>query len=129
MDIPFIPYHSLFILIILTVPEGAVFGSHTDWLSQHAALAGTIRDACLEQHTLLPSWIELGGGSNGFQFSYYGFLRPDILISCLLPQVPAIHILTCYMLAVYLVSVLLCYVWLRSENIPPLLSFTGSVLL
>lgn len=117
-----------FILIILTVPEGAVFGSHTDWLSQHAALAGTIRDACLEQHTLLPSWIELGGGSNGFQFSYYGFLRPDILISCLLPQVPAIHILTCYMLAVYLVSVLLCYVWLRSENIPPLLSFTGSVL-
>ena len=46
-----------FILIILTVPEGAVFGSNTDWLSQHASLAGTIRDACLEQHTLLPSWL------------------------------------------------------------------------
>lgn len=117
-----------FILIILTVPEGAVFGSHTDWLSQHASLAGTIRDACLEQHTLLPSWLELGGGSNGYQFSYYGFLRPDILIGCLLPQVPAIHILTCYMLAVYLSSVLLCYIWLRSENISPLLSFIGGVL-
>ena len=118
-----------FILITVTVPEGAVFGSHTDWLSQHAALAETIRDACMEQHTLLPSWLELGSGSNGYQFSYYGFLRPDILIGCLLPQIPMIHILICYMLVVYLASVLLCYVWLRSENIPPVLSFAGSVLL
>lgn len=117
-----------FILITVTVPEGAVFGSHTDWLSQHAALAETIRDACMEQHTLLPSWLELGSGSNGYQFSYYGFLRPDILIGCLLPQIPMIHILICYMLVVYLASVLLCYVWLRSENIPPVLSFAGSVL-
>ena len=77
-----------FILITVTVPEGAVFGSHTDWLSQHAALAETIRDACMEQYTLLPSWLELGSGSNGYQFSYYGFLRPDILIGWLytLPQ-------------------------------------------
>lgn len=116
------------ILITVIVPEGAVFGSHTDWLSQHAALAETIRGACLEQHTLLPSWISLGGGSNGYQFAYYGFLRPDILIGCLLPQVPMIQILTYYMLAVYLVSVLLCYIWLRSENMPPVLTFTGSVL-
>ena len=33
-------------LIILMVPEGAVFGSHTDWLSQHVTLAETIRNAC-----------------------------------------------------------------------------------
>ena len=117
-----------FILTAVIVPEGAVFGSHTDWLSQHATLAETIRSACLEQHTLLPSWIDLGGGSNGYQFAYYGFLRPDILTGCLLPQVPMIQILTYYMLAVYLVSVLLCYVWLRSENLPPVLAFTGSVL-
>lgn len=117
-----------FILTAVIVPEGAVFGSHTDWLSQHATLAETIRSACLEQHTLLPSWIDLGGGSNGYQFAYYGFLRPDILTGCLLPQVPMIQILTYYMLAVYLISVLLCYVWLRSENMPPVLAFTGSVL-
>ncbi len=125
------PLSLIFLFSILTamiVPEGAVFGSHTDWLSQHAALAETIRDACLEQHTLLPSWIDLGGGSNGYQFAYYGFLRPDILIGCLLPQVPMIHILIYYMLAVYLSSVLLCYVWLRGENISPILSFAGSVL-
>ena len=118
----------LFILIAMIVPDGAVFGSHTDWLSQHAALAETIRDACLEQRSLLPSWISLGGGSNGFQFAYYGFLRPDILIGCLLPQVPMVNILTCYMLAVYLASVLLCYAWLRSEHLGPVPAFAGSVL-
>ena len=91
-----------FILITVTVPEGAVFGSHPDLLTQLAALAETLRVACMEQHTLLPSWLELGSGSNGYQFSYYGFLRPDILIGCLLPQIPMIHILICYMLVVYL---------------------------
>ena len=57
------------VLIILMVPSGCVFGSHTDWLNQHVTLAETIRRACLEQHTLLPGWLELGGGANGYQFS------------------------------------------------------------
>ena len=56
-------------LIILMVPEGAVFGSHTDWLSQHVTLAETIRNACLEQHTLLPDWLELGGGASASGFN------------------------------------------------------------
>ena len=41
-----------FILITVTVPEGAVFGSHTDWLSQHAALAETIRHPLLLDRAL-----------------------------------------------------------------------------
>ena len=116
------------LLVLLSVPERAVFGSHTDWLSQHVTLAETIRSACLEQGTLLPTWIRLGGGSNGFQFAYYGFLRPDLLIGCLLPEVPMIRILTGYMLAVYAVSVLLCFLWLESEDLPRPLAFAGSVL-
>lgn len=116
------------ILITLSVPAGAVFGSHTDWLSQHATLAETIRNACLEQHTLLPSWIGLGGGSNGYMFAYYGFLRPDILLGCLLPGVPMLPVLIGYMLTVNLASVLLCYVWLKGEQIRPLFALIGSVL-
>ena len=97
----------LFIILTTTIlPADAVYGSNTDWLSQHAALAETIRDACVEQHTLLPDWIDLGSGSSGYQFSYYGFLRPDILIGCLFPQVPMVYILIGYMLALYLASVL-----------------------
>lgn len=119
----------LFIILTITIlPADAVYGSNTDWLSQHAALAETIRDACVEQHTLLPDWIGLGSGSSGYQFSYYGFLRPDILIGCLFPQIPMVYILIGYMLAVYLASVLLCYIWLQSEDISPFFSFIGSVL-
>lgn len=126
-------YPASLILIFITltaviIPDGYVYGSNTDWLSQHATLAETIRNACLEQHTLLPSWIPLGGGSNGYQFAYYGFLRPDILIGCLLPQVSMADILIWYMLALYLVSVLLCFAWLRTEDISPALSWIGSVL-
>lgn len=116
------------ILIIAVIPGGYIYGSNTDWLSQHVTLAETIRDMCLEQHTLLPSWTDLGGGSNGYQLAYYGFLRPDILIGCLLPGISMLHILTAYMVTLYLVSVLLCFVWLRNEGIRPFIAFAGSVL-
>ena len=116
------------ILITAVIPDGYVYGSNTDWLSQHVTLAETIRNACLEQHTLLPSWIGLGGGSNGYQFAYYGFLRPDILIGCLLPQIPMVDIIIGYMTAVYLCSVLLVYIWLKAERISPLLAWLGSIL-
>ena len=127
----FYPVSLILIFIILTaavVPDGYVYGSNTDWLSQHVTLAETIRSACREQHTLLPSWIGLGGGSNGYQFAYYGFLRPDILIGCLLPQVPMINIMIGYMLAVYLGSVLLMFVWLRAEQAALLTAWLGSIL-
>ncbi len=103
------------LLVILSVPSGHVFGSNIDWLCQHVALAETIRDACLAQHTLLPNWLELGGGSNGYQFAYYGYLRPDVLIGCLLPQVSMASILIGYALAVGLFSVILVYRWLLLE--------------
>ena len=127
----FYPVSLILIFIILTIaviPEGYVYGSNTDWLSQHVTLAETIRNTCLEQHTLLPSWINLGGGSNGYQFAYYGFLRADILIGCVFPQIPMVNIVIGYMLAVYLGSVLVMYVWLRTEQTSPLISWLGSIL-
>ena len=127
----FYPVSLILIFIILTaavIPDGYVYGSNTDWLSQHVTLAETIRNTCLKQHTLLPSWINLGGGSNGYQFAYYGFLRPDILIGCLLPQVPMVNIMIGYMLITYLGSVLLMFVWLRTEQASPLIAWLGSIL-
>ena len=116
------------LLIFLSLPSGCVYGSNTDWLSQHAALAETIRSACLEQKTLLPDILPLGGGSNGFQFSYYGYLRPDILIGCLLPSIPMYQILIFYSLAGYLAAVLLFYLWLRRETLSSFTAFAGSLL-
>ena len=127
----FYPVSLILIFIMLTaavIPDGYVYGSNTDWLSQHVTLAETIRNACLEQHTLLPSWINLGSGSNGYQFAYYGFLRPDILIGCLLPKVPMANIMIGYMLVIYLGAVLLMFVWLRAEQTSPLIAWLGSIL-
>lgn len=115
-------------LLFLTLPKGMVYGSNMDWLSQHAALAETIRDACRAQQTLLPQVLPLGGGTNGFEFSYYGFLRPDILIGCLLPGVPMYRILIVYMCVGYLASVLLFDFFLRRELKNDAASFFGSIL-
>ena len=116
------------ILIMMVMPGGVIYGSSTDWFSQHVALAETIRTACLEQHTLLPDWIALGGGSNGFQFAYYGYLRLDILLGCLLPRVPMMNIIIGYTLAGYLAAVLLCYQWLREELDSRAFAYIGSML-
>ena len=101
------------LLIRLSLPAGCVYGSTTDWLSQHTALAETIRTAMLEQKTLLPTYLSLGGGSNGFQFSYYGYLRPDILLGCLLPAVSMYKIVSAYALGGYLVGCLRFYLLRR----------------
>ena len=118
-----------FVLIYLFVPEGSVFGSNTDWMSQHATLAETIRDACLSQGTLFPDFLWLGGGSSAYEFSYYGYLRPDVLLGCLLPQVPMIYILIGCMMACVLASGLLCYALLIQNDTEPYLAFIGSVLM
>ena len=104
------------VLVRWVVPAGCVFGSETDWLSQHVALAETIRTACLSQHTLLPDWIALGGGANGFQFAYYGFLRPDVIVGCLFPTLSMTVIFCTYTILFGGLSVLLCYRWLRCEG-------------
>ena len=115
-------------LVVWVVPKGYVFGSQIDWLSQHVALAETIRTACLSQHTLLPDWIGLGSGANGFQFAYYGFLRPDVLVGCLLPEISMTTIFCGYTLLFGWFSVLLCYRWLRCEGHTPEMSVLCSVL-
>ena len=118
-----------FVLIYLFVPEGSVFGSNTDWMSQHATLAETLRDACLSQKTIFPDFLWIGGGSNAYEFSYYGYLRPDILIGCLLPQIPMIYILIACMMICVLVSGLLCYYFLLQNQMEPYMAFIGSVFL
>ena len=112
----------------LSVPRGCVYGSTTDWLPQHIALAETIRAACAEQGTLLPAFLPLGGGSNGFLFSYYGYLRPDILLGCVLRRVPMLFLVIGYMLAGYLASVLLFYRLLLDDGQKEFAAFWGSML-
>lgn len=113
---------------LLCLPDGCIFGSNTDWLSQHVSLAETIRNACVEQKTLLPVSLNLGGGSNAYLFSYYGFLRPDILIGCLFQDIPMRFLLIGYILVSCLFAVLLFFWWIQGETKDRFLSWCASVL-
>lgn len=120
---------AVFVLLIRLVwPDGCFYGSTTDWYNQHVTLAETIRNVCMQERTLAPSWISLGGGSNGFQFAYYGYYRPDIIIGCLFPQIPMTVLIPVYALSSYLAAVLLMQLWLRMKGMTPYATFFGSML-
>ena len=115
-----------FLLLYVVVPEGAVYGSETDWYSQHVNLAETLRNTMVEKGTLTPDFIWLGGGNNAYNFSYYGYLRTDILFGYAFPQVSMEKILTTVMIGSFLCTVLLCYIWLRKKQLNPGPAFLGA---
>lgn len=116
-----------FVLLYITVPEGGLYGSNIDWLSQHVNIAETLRNEMINQQTLFLDFIWLGGGNNAYNFSYYGYLRPDVLFGCLLPGVPMGAILITVMMFSFLATVLLCYYWLRKKGITAGPAFLGAV--
>jgi Predicted membrane protein len=92
-------------------------GSKVDWMSQHTVFPDYFRKLFYETGNLFPNFAaNIGAGQNIFNFSYYGFLSPVILISYLLPQVP----MTVYIMATSLISLaagcLLLYRWLRNKG-------------
>ena len=66
------------ILFVLCVSTYSMYGSKLDWLSQHISLADYFRQT---QQLLPDSFANLQGQTNAFSFSYYGLLRPDVLVS------------------------------------------------
>ncbi len=117
-----------FVLYFVIVPKGYLYGSEVDWLSQHVNLAETLRDEMLRQKTPFLDFIWLGGGNNVFDFSYYGYLRPDVLIGCILPNIAMKMILTVCMIVSFLATVLLCYYWMRTRELEPEVAFFGAFL-
>lgn len=73
------------ILFVLCVFTYSMYGSKLDWLSQHISLADYFRQT---QQLLPDSFTNLQGQTNAFSFSYYGLLRPDVLVSYLFPNIP-----------------------------------------
>ena len=94
---------------------GMLFGFGSDWLSQHLPIAESIRQAMLESGRLLPLYIDLGGGVSAYDFAYYGLLRPDVLLGCMLPCVGMEYILGGYAVFELLLGGNLVYVWLKGN--------------
>lgn len=108
---------SAILLLRLSVPEGYLFGSETDWFCQHVTIADYMRQHFYATGEFLPDWSGLGSGTNFYALSYYGFLRPDVLLSFFLPHVSMTVILQTYAIAGIILGALLLYLWLCRSNI------------
>lgn len=115
-------------LLILTIPSGCIYGSEGDWFSQHVALAEQFRQIFYETGRIFPDYTWLGSGSNIYDISYYGFLRPDVLISFFLPRISMKYIISGYMILNMLGAVNLCFLWLKRHVHAPFFAFLGALL-
>lgn len=116
------------LVVILTYIPGSLYGSANDWFAQHVSIAETMRQTILTEGTLFPGQLPLGGGSNIYDFAYYGYLRPDVLFACLLPSVPMETIIVAYSIGGYICSVLLFYLLLRKMKTSNEMALFGGVL-
>ena len=80
---------SFLLVVLLTANTMYKFGSQLDWYAQHVAIADYFRTLFYSTKELIPDFAaNIGSGQNIYNFSYYGFLSPIMLISYLLPKVP-----------------------------------------
>lgn len=124
----FLLFGITFLLIALTIPSGKLFGSETDWYCQHITIADYMRKQFLTSGELFPDFANLGGGANFYTLSYYGFFRPDILISYLLPHISMETIVQTYSILEIFLGVSLLYYWLIKKNFSNIASFTCGLL-
>lgn len=117
------------LLLFFPLGTGMFFGSEGDWYSQHVGIAESLRQTMLETGSLIPQYIHLGGGSSIYDFAYYGVLRPDILFSCLVPEIEMKYIIAGYAALGVTASVNFCYIWLRKQKLLNSFAFAGAVLL
>lgn len=114
------------ILLILSTPEGFIFGSNLDWLSQHVSIADHLRKSFWETGNIFLDYSSLGAGSNIYNFAYYGFLRPDIVLSYFLPMISTKTVIISYSVLGVISSGVLCYFWLNKQGLEPFVCFVSS---
>ncbi len=112
------------ILFVLCVSTYSMYGSKLDWLAQHVSLADYFR----QTKQLLPDSFEnLQGQTNAFSFSYYGLLRPDVLVSYLFPSIPIHFFIIGYATFLWASTGGLCYCWLRNKGYKDSICFFSSI--
>ncbi len=104
-------------LVLLGWKIGTLFGSTTDWLSQHSAFPDYFRKLFYETGTLIPNFaLHLGAGQNIWYFSYYGLCNPLILLSYFLPFLKMTTYLQILNIVLILVTGCLLYYFLNRHS-------------
>lgn len=109
--------HLIVIVAVIFLTKG-IFGCSLDWLNQHVVLADEIRHAILHAHSLFPDSVRtLMCGTNFYNLSYYGYLRPDVLVSCLFPNVPMYVFVASYSILLLCASGTFSYLFFRKVKL------------
>lgn len=118
-DILFLSIITLFVLLEIYLLTGSsyIYGSTIDWLTQHSVLPDYFRQSFYETKRLFPEFnLNLGAGQNSYNFSYYGFMNPVILISYFLPFVSMETYISVSSIVVVLLSIYIFYFWIKSNK-------------
>ena len=103
-------------IILFLIISFEVYGSKVDWVSQHVAFPDYFRKLFYETGSLFPEFsMNLGAGQNFAQFTYYGVMRPDVLLSYFLPNISMEYCTVFFSIIYVLLSVQLFYSWMKSK--------------
>ena len=103
-------------VIIFCIHGGYLYGSELDWNNQHSIIPEYFRSLFYKNFDLFPDLaLNIGSGVNIYNYSYYGFLSPIILISYLLPFISMKTYIQISSIIVVYSSVILFYYFLRSK--------------
>lgn len=105
------------IMIFLIFGANYIYGSKTDWFSQHWTFAEYFRNLFYQTGDIFPNFaFNIGAGQNIYNFSYYGLLNPIILSSYFFPFVKMIDYIMLVSILSIFISTFLFYKWLRNNN-------------
>ena len=106
-----------------------VFGAKVDWISQHSVIPDYFRKQFYETGNLFPEFaMNLGGGQNIYNYSYYGLYSPLFLLSYALPFVKMSTYVIVMEILCLIASVLLLYLWLNRKGFGRAVSFAVAVI-
>lgn len=107
----------LIVCVVIFLFPMKMYGSVTDFISQHSVFPDYFRKLFYETGNLFPSLaMNIGGGQNIYYFSYYGFLSPIVLLSYLFPFIPMIDYIMVSSFLSILISVYLFYRLLKNHG-------------
>ena len=105
-----------------------VFGAKVDWISQHSVIPDYFRKQFYATGKLFPEFaMNLGGGQNIYNYSYYGLYSPLFLLSYALPFVKMSTYVIVMEIVCLTASVLFLYYWLCRRGFGGAISFMTAV--
>lgn len=102
---------------IYSTGAGNIFGAKVDWSSQHSVFPEYFRQQFYETGQFFPEFaLNIGGGQNIYNFSYYGLFSPIVLIGYLFPKVKMSDYIMMASIGCLAAAVVILYRWLKSRG-------------